>query len=251
MIIKTKALVIKEHIVGESDKYITLFTKDLGTIQVMAPKAKKYNSSIVVGTQLFTYGDFILANYNRTYRLMHLEVIHTFHQLSSDILILSYASYILEFISEVTRENLANDQLLFLTLMTLRALNKNKLSAQLIRRVFELKAMSLLGFMPELHMCTSCNIPLEEHSKATYHFVSEEGGLICNNCIHHYRQAVTIHFSTRYTMRYIIEKPIQQIFSFNVDKIILQELAHICDQYIAFYLSKEFKTIAFITALTE
>ena len=48
MIIKTKALVIKEYIVGESDKYITLFTKELGRIQAIAPKQRKQKRDLLL-----------------------------------------------------------------------------------------------------------------------------------------------------------------------------------------------------------
>ena len=78
MIIKTKALVVKEYIVGESDKYVTLFTKEYGKIQALAPKAKKADKGFASATQLFVYGDFILTSFKDTYRMVSAEIILVF-----------------------------------------------------------------------------------------------------------------------------------------------------------------------------
>ncbi|WP_069997996.1 DNA repair protein RecO [Cellulosilyticum sp. I15G10I2] len=246
MIIKTKALVIKEYIVGESDKYVTLFTMDLGKIQAIAPKAKKYDNSLASGTQLFVYGEFMLVAYKDTYRLMNIEIISTFHELRNDLSILSYASYILEFVAEVAQEGPDNENLLGLTLMTLRTLVVNKLSIQLIRRIFELRALCILGFMPELDQCVECAGDLGNDQRSVYTFVCEAGGLMCEQCRASYPERLDLSFSTLYTMKYIMHTPIKQLFSFQVHSSILHDLETVCDLYIPFYIEKSFKTADFI-----
>ena len=249
MIIKTKALVVKESIVGESDKYITLFTKDLGKIQAIAPKSKKYENSLASGTQLFVYGEFMLMAYKDTYRLMNVEIINMFHELRNDLTVLSYASYILEFVAEVAQveqEGPDNEPLLGLTLMTLRSFVKNKHPVKLIRCVFELRALSILGFMPELEQCVECSSFLRENQKNTYIFVYESGGLVCERCIPYDQKSSDISFSTLYTMKHIIRTPIKQLFSFQVNTTILDELEAVCNLYSHFHIEKSFKTLDFI-----
>lgn len=249
MVIKTKAIVIKEYTVGESDKYITLFTKDLGKIQALAPKAKKHDNNLASGAQLFVYGEFMVASFKDTYRIMNIEVITTFHELRKDLLILSYASYILEFVAEVAQEEPGQDQLLVLTLVALQALVKQKLSIRLIRRIFELRAMSLLGFMPQLDQCVDCLETLQGDSRSFYSFVCEAGGIICRNCNSEYRKSIAISFATRYTMDFIIHTPIKALFSFELQLHILHELEIVCSAYMDYYIEKSFKTLGFIKQL--
>jgi len=249
VIIKTKAIVIKEYIVGESDKYITLFSKDLGKIQVMAPKAKKHDRGLSSGTELFVYGEFMLARYRSTYRLMEIEVISTFHDIRNDLSVLSYGSYILEFIAEVTQEELNNEALFRLTLNALKALIQGKLQLKLIRNIFELRALSLLGFMPQLEECTECGGIIGEEPHKAYFFVCEGGGTICDSCHAYYPGAFKIGYSTLYTMKYIVASPLNQLFNFNVQPALLHELEEICNGYISYYIGKQFKTVDFINQI--
>ncbi len=254
VIIKTKALVVKESIVGESDKYITLFTKDLGKIQAIAPKSKKYDNSLASGTQLFVYGEFMLTAYKDTYRLMNVEIINMFHELRNDLTVLSYASYILEFVAEVAQVEQGgpdNETLLSLTLMTLHSLVKNKHPLKLIRCIFELRALSILGFMPELKQCVECSRPLREDPENTYIFVYESGGLVCESCIPYHQKHSDISFSTLYTMKHITHTPIKQLFSFQVNATILNELESVCNLYSRFHIEKSFKTLDFIKQIED
>jgi DNA repair protein RecO (recombination protein O) len=251
VIIKTKALVIREYIVGESDKYITLFTKELGKIQVIAPKGKKYDKGFASGTQLFVYGEFILTSYHTTYRLMNVEIINMFHDIRKDLNVLSYASYIAEFVQEVTHEGVGQEKLLMLTLVTLKSLMSQNSSLKLMRGIFELRALSILGFMPELEKCVECHEELEENENTVYFFGSEAGGILCNKCSMSYKERLKISYSTLYTMKYIIHTSFNCLYAFNVSPVVLQELEKVCRHYTAYYISKRFKSAEFIDQIED
>nr|WP_302597546.1 DNA repair protein RecO [uncultured Cellulosilyticum sp.] len=246
MILKTKALVIREYTIGESDKYITLFTKEIGKIQVLAPRAKKSDKGFASGTQVFVYGDFMLTSFKDTYRLVGVEVIEMFHSIREDLMNLSYASYIMEFIQSVTEPELPQQDLLKLTLMTLKALTKGEMTPQLIRRTFELRAMSLIGFMPQLMACSGCGEVLEEDARQIYYFSPEEGGLVCKSCKLDVNFSLSIQYTTLYCMKYIVNVPLNQLFYFNLTPEIQAELDGVCEAYVGYYIDKEFKTLDFI-----
>lgn len=249
MIIKTKALVIKEHIVGESDKYVTLFTKEMGKIQAIALNAKKYNGGLATGTQLFVYGEFVLTQYKDTYKLVNVEILEMFHDIRKDLYTLSYGSYIVEFITAVVQEGLESEELLNLTLRTLKALTPKLEDLRLVRSVFELRALSILGFTLQLISCAECNDVLPELSGGVYFFVSEAGGLVCSDCKKHYSGVFKISYSTLYTMRYILSAPLERIYKFRVSQEILKELEQVCSSYMPYYIDKHFKTLDFIHKL--
>ena len=251
MIIKTKALVIREYTIGESDKYITLFTKEMGKIQVLAPRAKKSDKGFASGTQVFVYGDFMMTSFKDTYRLISVEVIEMFHNIRNDLIALSYASYIMEFIQSVTEPDLPQQELLKLTLLTLKAFIKAEMSPQLIRRVFELRAMSLIGFMPVVEACSGCGEVLKEEANQIYCFAPEEGGLVCQNCRQYVKFSLNIQYTTLYCIKYIIGAPLNRLFHFNLIPIIQMELNGICEAYVAYYIDKEFKTLDFIERIEK
>lgn len=242
---RTKALVIREYTVGESDKYITLFTKEVGKIEVLAPRAKKTDRGFASGTQLFVYGEFMLTSFKDTYRLVGVEVIEMFHKIREDLDVLCYASYIMEFIQSVTEPNMQQTDLLKHTLMTLKALAKGTMDLKLVRRIFEIRAMSIIGFMPQLMACTSCGEVVAEEEHESYGFCVSEGGLVCKSC-RLGGKLIKISYSTLYTMRYIIMAPFKTLFHFEVSKSVQKELDEVCNQYIPYYIDKNFKTLEFI-----
>ncbi len=249
MMVRTKALVIKEHIVGESDKYITLFTKDLGRIQAIAPKAKKSDKGFASSTQLFVYGDFMLTSYKDTYRLVSVDLIEMFHNIRNDLSTLSYGSYIMEFIYYVTEPGLVQSELLKLTLVTLQALSKSEADCKRIRRVFEMRALGLLGFMPQLFACTNCGIALVEKEEERYYFSAEAGGLLCKDCKGSYIDVTALSYGTLYTLQYILGASLKHLYHFQISQEVQKELDAVGNRYVHYYVDKPFKTLDFIEKL--
>jgi len=249
MLIRTKALVVKEYIVGESDKYVTLFTKEYGKIQALAPKAKKIDKGFASATQLFVYGEFILTSFKDTYRLVNADIIEMFHNIRNGLESLSYASYVMEFLQYVTEPMLAQPELLRLTLMTLKTLTYEGACYNLIRRIYELRALAEIGFRPQLASCTECGEVLVESETNKYYFSAESGGLVCESCKSYYKDVVMISYSTRYTLQYILSSSLNKLYHFTVTPEIQQELSQVCNYYVPFYVDKTFKTVEFINRI--
>lgn len=249
MLIRTKALVIKEYIVGEGDKYVTLFTKEYGKIQALAPRAKKIDKGFASSTQLFVYGEFILTSFKDTYRLVNADIIEMFHSIRNGLESLSYASYIMEFLQYVTEPMLAQPELLRLTLKTLQALTAKEANYHLIRCIYELRALAELGYSLQLISCLECGEVLGESETSAYYFSAEAGGLVCKSCKGYYNNVVTISYSTRYTLQYILSSPMENLYRFTVIKEILQELTQVCRYYVPFYVDRTFKTLEFINGI--
>lgn len=246
MIIKAKALVVKEYIVGESDKYVTLLTKEHGKIQALAPKAKKADKGFASATQLFVYGDFILTSFKDTYRMVNAEIIEMFHGIRNDLERLSYASYMMEFLQYVTEPMLAQPELLRLAIVSLQALSREGISCKLIRRIFELRALSELGFTPQMVACTECGEVLEEDEEMNYYFSSEAGGLVCESCKNYTSDLIRISYSARFTIQYILGVDMKQLYHFTVTPFIQRQLDAVCESYVPYYVSRGFKTLDFI-----
>ena len=227
----------------------SLFTKELGRIQAIAPKAKKTDKGFASATQLFVYGDFMLASYKDTYRLVAVDLIEMFHNIRNDLTTLSYASYIMEFIYHVTQPGLPQQELLKLTLGTLQALSKSSADCKRIRRVYEIRALAMLGFMPQLLSCTDCGIVMRDAEEETYYFSAEAGGIVCKECKVTYIDIVSLSYSTLYTLQYILGSDLKQLYCFEVNTLVQKELDLVGNRYVSYYVDKVFKTLDFIEKL--
>ncbi len=245
-IIKAQGLVIKETNVGEADKIITLFTRQKGKIQASARGARRNRSGLIAGTQLLCFSDFVLYKGKTMYRVSQSDVIESFFNIRQSIEKLSYATYFVELVSEVIEEEYANPKLLQLILNTLHMLSNTQKDARLLKVVYELKLMSVIGFSPNMHGCTQCG-----NSRETLHFNSSIGGLICMECMAELnsRNNIAISNGTLQSMRYILYSDMKKIFSFEASEKVFKELEVVIQDFILTHIGKEFKSLKFLYSI--
>ncbi|WHH59572.1 DNA repair protein RecO [Petroclostridium sp. X23] len=242
-LIKTQALVIKEIGVGEADKIITLFTPKNGKIQASAQGARRPKSRLIAACQFLCYGDFVLYKGKEIYRVSQAEVVESFYNIRNSIEKLSYATYFVELTSEVIEENYGGSQLLKLLLNTLHMLSVSDKKPKLLKIIFELRLMSIIGYAPNLVACTNCGSP-----ESKMYFNSTVGGLICLKCMAGMksRNNFTISEGALYAMRFILYSEMNKIFSFEVSEKVQEELDAITQDFILTHIGKEFRSLKFL-----
>lgn len=242
--IKTKGVIVREMPVGEYDKRVVIITKEKGKITAFARGARKPSSMFLAGTQIFSYGEYVLyKGKSSSYNIKQVQLIESFHNIRNDIDILAYGLYILEFGEYVIQENIPNNRLMKLMLKTLQVLVKGIINYDLIISIFELKAMSYIGYTPYVSSCTNCGT-----DKELNFFDTNVGGVICNNC-YNIKYAVNISASTIYTMKYILSTPIDKLYSFHVESYIIEELKNIMSKFTYYHLNYKFKSLDFLLQL--
>lgn len=241
-IIKVQGVVIKEVNIGESDKIITIFTKKLGKIQAAAKGARRPQSRFIAGTQFLSFSDFVLFKGKDIYTIRNCDLIESFYNIRNSLERLTYASHIVDLVSEVTRENLSTLNLMQLFLNTLHMLCYSNKSPELISRIFEIRLMSIAGFTPELFECLGCRGKIE----GDIFFSPVLGGITCRDCSFEDRNTVKISEGTLSALRFIIYNDIKKIFSFNVSEKVMKELKILSERFIAAHLEKSFNKLKFL-----
>ncbi len=242
--IKTKGIIVSEMPVGENDKRLVMLTKDKGKIVVFARGARKTTSMLLAGAQMFAYGDYVLYKGKSAYNMKQVQLIESFHHIRGDIELLAYGLYVLEFGEYISEENIPNSSLMKLMLKTLQVLVKGKISQELVMRIFELKAMSYIGYTPCVTNCVECG-----KEDTLYAFSNQLGGVLCKDCGPGQKSMVEIRESTIYTLHYILAAPIEQLFTFEVDDTILNEMKSVMARFIGYHLNHEFKSLNFLLQL--
>lgn len=238
--IRTKALVLHEMQVGDYDKRLILLSKEFGKISAFAKGAKKPNSKLLAGSQIFCYGDYLLYKGKNSYNINQVSLIEPFHNLRQNVDTLTYGLYVLEFTEFITVENHLDHELMRLILKTLKQLELGYMKPELIIKIFEIKAMSYLGYSPWVTSCVICNATDQINA-----FSSEDGGAICNRCMGN-KNVLNIGEGTRYTFEYILNQPIEIIFKFQLEDYVFEEFKKAVDQFIKQHLNKNFKALDFL-----
>lgn len=138
-------MVLKAGPVGETDKRLVILTRERGKITAFARGVRRPGSQLMAASRPFSFGRFTLYEGRDAYSLQSGEISNYFEELAGDMEAACYGSYFMEFADYYTRENMDCSELLLLSYQSLRALMKPALPRPLVRRIFELRAMTASG----------------------------------------------------------------------------------------------------------
>lgn len=154
---KVTGINLKAQALGESDRIVTILTRELGLIRAVAPGARKHNSSLGGRSGMFVVNELLVAKGRSLDKITQAQTLKTYPGLAKDLVKLSASQYLAEIVlcqalSEQPQEELY--ELFNEHLNRLEALpNKNVLSiiAHLAHAVFHL--LSLAGLTPQVQVC--------------------------------------------------------------------------------------------------
>ena len=241
----TNALIIREQQIGESDRVVTMLSSDYGIIKAYATGAKTIKSKKGAATSLLAYSSITVSQKNDTYRIIEASPLKIFFKAGEDIEILSLAQYFCELCDRyVPRRENCND-ILRLTLNTLYFLSEKKRNIHLLKGIFELRLLSLVGYMPDLVACKSC----VKYEDDIMYFDTYEGVLFCPNCISYSKDFAVINKTLLTTLRHIIYVDLERLFAFSIPDEAALALSKITEKYLLNKTEHTFQTLNFFNSL--
>ena len=230
--------------ISEYDKRITILTKERGKITAFAKGARRPNSQLLAATNPFCFGEFELFEGKSSYNVSKASIHNYFRELTADVEAAYLGFYFLEFADYFCQENNDEKEMLKLLYQSLRALGSPALDNDLVRAVFELKAITINGEGPSVFSCMHCQ------SKEDIHYFSvKRGGIFCKNCKNE-QDSRKIHESTRYVMQFVISTKVEKLFTFQLSKEVLKEFQQILKDYLKNYVKHTFKSLQIIEELS-
>jgi DNA repair protein RecO (recombination protein O) len=240
---KTEAVILQSKPYGEADKIVTFFTRDYGRMVGIAKSARR--SQRRFGNTLEICSHVRLTFFEKEtrpmVRLEHCDLIQPFPGLREDILRLAGASYFLELVNELTGERMKNENLFDLLLHFLDLIVKMGPKEEL-RRLFEIRLLTLLGYQPLLHSCVKCRKAL---SGERFFFGPQQGGVLCPNCSGSTSSLIPISMGTLKTLHLAQMIPLEQIQRISFSLQCLKESQEILSNFLRQYLGKILKSEKF------
>lgn len=235
-IIKTNGIIISENNFGDFDKMLTMLTPGYGKISCVAKGARRPKSTLLAGTQLLCFGEYVMYKGADTYNINSCETIEVFYNLRTDLDKLKYAAFITKIIQEVTEENENSFKVLQLYLNTLYTLSETDKNMDLTLSIFKLRLLCILGFTPRISECVNC-----KEKENLNHFSLKDNGFKCEACSRQDKSSLEMKEGTKTAIKYIVMAPPKKIFSFNLKQESLRELKLISDLYLDEKLEKQHK----------
>lgn len=242
----TEALVIKEMNVGESDRLVTLFTRDYGIIRAFAAGAKSIKSKKGAATSLLTYSSFTILKKKDTYKIYEAAPIRLFFGAGSEIEVLSLAQYFCELCYVLVSSGVPDGEFLRLILNSLHFLTKEKRFPPLIKAITELRAAALSGFMPDLVACSGCG----KFEDDIMYFDISGGRLLCHDCKGELSGLTPLDRTMLSAMRHIVYSEFPRLYSFTVPENSAKRLSEITGKYITVQTDHRFAALDFYNSIS-
>lgn len=178
MLNKWEGIVLKTRDYGESNKIVTIMTKDVGKITAMARGAKKPRSRLAAITQPFMHGIFIVQRTSGMGTLQQGELLNSMRHIQTDIIRAAYASYIVEMVDRLIEEGNREPFVFEVLYQALNAIEE-EYDPEAIALFVDWKLLPYAGVQPILHQCASCGAVEGEFA-----FSFSQGGFLCHRCYH-------------------------------------------------------------------
>lgn len=241
MLIKTTGLVLRQQNLGDYDSIVTILTRELGLIEATANGVKRIKSRLTGGTQVLSYGEFCLYKGKKYYSINSVSSLKSFYDLRLDVERLSLASYFCDLTRYLLPEGTQNAwPFLRLLLNTLTYLEQGKRELLQLKSLYELRLLSLSGFMPDLVACQGCGCFEDDEML----FFPLSGRLSCSRCKRQEDLYDPVPPAVLRAMRHILYADDTKLFSFKVSGTSLLQLCYVIEHYLLVQTEREFKSLS-------
>lgn len=176
---RDRAVVLRQHKLGEADRIVTLLTRDHGLVRAVAKGVRRTRSKFGARLEPFAHIDVQLHPGRNLDIVTQVVSVDAF---ASDI-VSDYGRYTCACVILETAERLAGAErapataLHRLTVGALRAVADGRRPRELVLDAYLLRAMSVAGWAPALTECARCATPGPHRS---FHVAA--GGSVCGHC---------------------------------------------------------------------
>lgn len=225
MIEKTEGIVIRTLNYGETNKIITIFTRNQGKIGLMARGAKKTKSKLASASQLFFYGHFLYQRGKGLGTLHQGEAIDSFRTMKSDIIRMAYAAYFVEFTDKITDDHIAYPLLYDTLLQSLKWINED-VQPEVLALIFNVKMLPLAGIAANLDSCIHCG-----RKEGPFHFSMTGGGYLCGQCKMTDPYSVPLSVQASKLLTVFKHVPLERLGTVSVKKENIKQIKNVLDSY--------------------
>lgn len=242
----TTGLVLRATKTGEADRALLLLTPD-GLVSAMAKGALRMRSRLFSGTGLFCYSEFVLFEGKTMHVVDAASVKQVFWGLHEDVERMALAMYYAELAATLSPAGEEAAAQLRLLLNSLYFLSEGKRPPRQLKAVYELRAMTLAGFMPDLVACADC----AKYEGGAFCFDAMSGCLYCAACAAGRGLACNLDAPALAAMRYIVFSEDAKLFSFSVSPQAARQLGAVTQHWTLVCLNRPLRSLEFLCTVWE
>lgn len=176
MIYSTEGIVIKNTDYGEADSIVTYLSKDYGLISLFAKSPRKIKSKFGSSLEPLTYSRIsFIGREDKLQKIIQSDIIEAFQEIRENYKLFLKLSEVLKLLMQILPKKDSNTELFSIFLNTLFYIKKNQRPDNYII-YFKVKALKILGYLPDFRQCGVCHCHLNGDSYYS------QGFIMCKKC---------------------------------------------------------------------
>ena len=161
----------------DSDKMLTLFSRDEGRISALARGAKNLKNPIAAASQPFCCGVFSFSGKNGRMYVNQCEIKKEFYSLGADFPKYAAGCAMMETADKLLENMVEYERLFLLLINCLYSLEKG-IPVKLTAAYYFVQISDIMGIRPATDSCAVCGKRIGE----PHFFCAAEGGAVCDEC---------------------------------------------------------------------
>ena len=237
---KTTAIILKTQPFRSSSLIITFFTRDFGKVRGLA-KGVRQEREMRGGTfELFTNLEIIYYEKQRSdlHLVSEASMLENYDALRSRLESITAASYFAELVDLTTEVHDPHEKIFELLDFSFRFVAA--LPGSRLLRLFEIKLLNEIGWLPYLEGCVSCQKGLERGF-----FSPRQGVLVCPDCSAGFPDAHPLGEEPLAVMRYYIHHDLESSIKLGMTRQTEIQLQRLLETFLLERLGKPLKSRIF------
>lgn len=237
-----EGIVLSETNYSESSKILNVLTKEYGLIGVISKGCRNIKSKLRGVSRKLLLGKFhIYYKENALSTLINIDVINSFSKTITDLEKISYASFVLELVNQVIKQN--DDENIYELLKQTLIKIEEGYNSLILTNILELKLLDFLGVRPNIDSCSICG-----SDKKIVTLDAASGGYICKNC---YQNEGLVSEKTIKLIRMFYYVDIKNITKLELSQETIKEINRFLDDYYDRYTGLYLKSKNFIKKINQ
>lgn len=244
---RTEAIVLSRMDLGESDRILTLLSRDRGVVKAIAKGVRKPGSRLGASIDVFARIRFMLARGRDLDIVTSAELIERPADLHADLERLSYASHLAEVTQRVVQEGQENAQLYDLLAASVSSLDTGG-NSFVIARHFELAVLTIVGYRLDPFHCVHCGAVLQQQIN---YLGNEDGGFLCTTCTTNGRRGTEVSVNAQKVLRTIDQGGYDTASALDLDPGLQREVEVLLRGYMRSFLERDLVSMRVLQEIRE
>jgi DNA repair protein RecO (recombination protein O) len=176
---RVEGVVLRHADWGETDRLLTLYTRERGKVRAIAKGARKIRSRKAGHLEPFTRVTLQLARSHDLPIVTQADTLDAYLPIHENLVMTSQAAYIVELIDRFTYEDDTENYGIFQLLTEVLSRLEKEPDPWLAIRYYEVRLLDLLGYRPHWFECANCGREIKAEDQ---YFSAARGGVLCPAC---------------------------------------------------------------------